>query len=341
MIVLDSNQLRFALPGSPTHQLLVAIAERAGHTLATTDIVVAEVVRQHRDELATVLRHLAKAREAANRLMGAKSYIPVEQVLGQLPSNTGSSTAIARRDTVRFEEELRKAYRILPTTPEDALEALLMEAGRQLPCRDGSGARDLAIWRTAARACRTPDVDNAGKDLPVLFVSQDKDFTIPGKASELAEELRSADTEAGRLVLVPTVVGVMAELGYPRKWVPAAEVASLPDVETAVMTAATGGGCMRDFHRSQLETGETRIRFISEGRALQCVGDGLKLTSFSGCWAVRVVTEEFPRLPDGRGGGYRGFPMSVEGKGLVIENETDGTTEVEFAPSRINVPGMT
>jgi hypothetical protein len=33
--------------------------------------------------------------------------------------------------------------------------------------------------------------------------------------------------------------------------------------------------------------------------------------------------------------------MSVEGMGLVIENEADATTEVEFAPSRINVPGLT
>lgn len=46
MIVLDSNQLRQVLPGSPALKLFTVAAKRDSHTLATTDVVIPEVIRQ-------------------------------------------------------------------------------------------------------------------------------------------------------------------------------------------------------------------------------------------------------------------------------------------------------
>lgn len=46
MIALDSNQLRQVLPGSPALKLFTVAAKRDSHTLATTDVVIPEVIRQ-------------------------------------------------------------------------------------------------------------------------------------------------------------------------------------------------------------------------------------------------------------------------------------------------------
>jgi predicted nucleic acid-binding protein len=63
VILLDTNQLHRVRLGNPTLTLLSAAAHRRGHTLAITDIVLREAVRQYREEFARA----RKALEVAQR----------------------------------------------------------------------------------------------------------------------------------------------------------------------------------------------------------------------------------------------------------------------------------
>ncbi|AKL68117.1 PIN domain-containing protein [Streptomyces sp. Mg1] len=332
MIVLDSNQLRFVLPHSPALRLFSAVAERAGHTLATTDTVIREVVRQRRGELAGALAVFAKARREANRLLPPGKGLSAVN----LPDRTRS--AKVREAVAEFEGDLRRTFRVLTTAPEDALTALEMEADQRPPCTNGTGARDAAIWLTAARACRSPEVDRSGRPLPVIFVSQDKDFRGPGKDGTLAPELKNDDTEAGRLLLLPTVLAVMDELGYPQQAGDAEEITAREGFQQALLEAVTRFTRFAARHLAQMEDGDVTVQFRGDGKARQCRGDGTTLTSVSGTWGVRVVTEWLPRQPDGRGGGYRGFPMTVEGTALVVEAKNE-PVEIEFLPHMVHLPG--
>jgi hypothetical protein len=76
MLVLDSNQLRHVLPGNPALLMVKAAAHRGGHTLATTDIVLHEVLRWHREELHLKIKALRAAVREVNTLMPPGLTIP-------------------------------------------------------------------------------------------------------------------------------------------------------------------------------------------------------------------------------------------------------------------------
>lgn len=333
MIVLDSNQLRFVLPGSPALRLLSAVAERAGHTLATTDTVIREVVRQRREELGSALAAFIKSRREANRLLPPGNRITAVNFPDRFRAEKVQA-AVAE-----FEADLRTTFRVLATAPEDAVTALEWEADQRPPCTNGTGARDAVIWLTTARACRSLESDASGRPLPVIFVSQDSDFRGPGKASTLAPELANDDTEAGRLLLLPTVLTVMDELGYPQQNEDAEEITAGDSFQQALLEAVTRFAPLPELQLAQMKTkdAEVLVRFQGDGKARQCRGDGTRLTSISGTWRVRVVSERLPPLPDGRGGGYRGFPMAVEGTALLVEND-DQPTEIDFVPLSVHLP---
>lgn len=332
MIVLDSNQLRFVLPGSPALGLFSAVAERAGHTLATTDTVIREVVRQRRDDLAAALTAFVNARREANRILPSGDRISAVSFPDRMQE------AKAKEAIASFEADLRGIFEVLPVAPEDAVTALEMEADQRPPCTNGTGARDAAIWLTAARACRSPERDRSGHSLPVIFVSQDKDFRAPGKTGALAAELANDDTEAGRLLLLPTVLAVMAELGYPQQSADAEEITADDRFQQALLEGVTRFTRLPTRRLAQMDEGEVTVRFRGGGKARQCRGDGTTLTSVSGTWGIRVVTEWLPRRPDGLGGGYRGFPMTVEGTALVVEDKNE-PTQVDFLPTLVQIPG--
>lgn len=332
MIVLDSNQLRFVLPHSPALRLFSAVAERAGHTLATTDTVIREVVRQRREELESALAVFAKARREANRLLPPGKRISAVNFPDRFRNRT------VREEISEFEADLRGTFHILVTAPEDAVTALEMEADQRPPCTNGTGARDAAIWLTAARACRSPEADASGRPLPVIFVSQDKDFRGLGKAGTLAPELANDDTAAGRLLLLPTVLAAMEELGYPQQAGDAEEITAREDFQQAMLEAVTRFTRFPAKYLAYMEDGDVTVTFRGDGKARQCRGDGTTLTSVSGTWGIRVATGWLPRQPDGRGGGYRGFPMTVEGTALVVEVK-DQPVEIDFLPHSVHLPG--
>ncbi|MFF4291610.1 hypothetical protein ACFY0R_40995, partial [Streptomyces sp. NPDC001633] len=73
----------------------------------------------------------------------------------------------------------------------------------------------------------------------MIFVSQDKDFRGPGKDGTLAPELSNDDTDAGRLLLLPTVLAVMDELGYPQQAGDAEEITARDGFQQALLEAIT------------------------------------------------------------------------------------------------------
>ncbi|MCA6090918.1 PIN domain-containing protein [Streptomyces sp. SCA3-4] len=333
MIVLDSNQLRLFAPGSPALRLFAAVAVRAGHTVATTDTAIQEVVRQRRDELSSAHSALMRAEREINALTTS----PGNYVRFAHPTLRNRPLFVAE-ETARFESELRDAFRVLETTPQDALEALRWEAEHRPPCRNGSGARDAAIWLTAARACQRPDTDKKGRQLPVIFVSKDKDFTQPGDPSRLDEALRSELTDSGMLILKSEVVHAMAELGYPRRNVNAEKITNREDFRQTLIGVIRDGAA--PWVPNVIESAEAIISMAPGGRAYECRGDGTRLISISGTWNLQFVTEPLPPQPNGQPGGHKGLPMGVQGMALLVEDEQTEATKIDFFPQITSFASM-
>ncbi|MFH8577150.1 PIN domain-containing protein [Streptomyces zaomyceticus] len=332
MIVLDSNQIRLFLPGTPALRQLAAVATKAGHTIATTDMVFREVVRQHHARLLAAAKALSTGQREFNELVTSpegRARVPF--------SDSRLRHGFARREIRAFETAFHEAYRVLPTLPEDALKALQWEADHRGPCRNGTGARDAAIWLSAERACETPDLNEAGRRLPVIFVSGDNDFSAPGDPSSLAEDLRSDHTRSGMMKLKKGVVDVLVDLGYPKRRVDAQKITDLPDFRNALFDAAMdeGGLSISAMNMERLGDAEIGIHLRRGAEAYECRGNDMTLTSIQGTWGVRVVIERLPRRPDGRAGGQRllGRPMEIEATALLVENHEQQTTTIEIFPT--------
>lgn len=332
VIVLDSNQLRFVLPGSPSLVLLSAVAGRAGHTLATTDLVLAEVVRQRQDDLRSALKALGTAEHEASRLMLKGRH----QLRGLADHVTGHSRKrIVRAETAGFEAQLREVFQVLDATPEDALRALLMEAQHLPPCEHGIGARDVTIYLTALRAAEGPEQGPSGEPLPLIFVSEDNDF---GRL-RLPEQDEALSAEGGsQLVVERTVVDLLASLGYPSSEINADDVVAQPEFQQALVEAIASASIMPPRFLQQVDDAEVTVWRVAGGRARRCVGDGITLTSMTGTWAIRFVTQWMPLQANGRPGGYKGFSMRAEGSALLVADGQQPLT-VEFSPLVLSFPG--
>lgn len=335
MIIVDSNQIRFVLPHSPAFKLFSAVAQRAGHTLATTDIVLREVVRQYREELTSATNGYRRAHRALNELLP-----PTQRVHSppQIPEDKLQRDFFIARGVKRFEADVRHSFLVLPTTPEDALTALNLEADHEDPGLNGAGARDASIWLTAVRAAATRKPDSEGRHLPVIFVSSDGDFTAPGKGRDLAPQLINDETRKGRLVLKPTVVDAMDAFGYPHTLVDTDEITQRDDFQQALIGVVTTSADMPSRQLERMADAEVIVRLISGQKGRRCSGDGTTLTTVTGRWSVRFVFERLPRRPDGRGEGYRGLPTQIEGMALIVDERDTGAT-IEVAPQRISVAG--
>ncbi|MEU9631574.1 PIN domain-containing protein [Streptomyces luteogriseus] len=302
MIILDTNQLRRVLPGNPTLTLLSEAARRCGHTLAITDIVLREAARQHREGLAQAQKALESAQRELNKYVRPASRIVSTTWSGQ-PSEL---------ETDFFEAALRQAFIILPTDPEDALEALEREADRRPPCKaNGEGGRDTTIYLTALRTARNdsdPESVQAkiasqsggGRPLPVIFVTEDKGFSDPQDRSAFAPELREEVGDAP-LTLRLDVVSALAEIGYPSSWVDAKIITEREDFLTLLRPVVTGAtiGMLSpappDAFPEWFRVRPLRLRG-KIGKARQCKGNGLTLSTVTGTWSSSIVT---PNRPDG------------------------------------------
>jgi len=108
MIVLDSNQLRYVLPGKPALKLLEVAAKQAGHTLATTDVVIREVTRQQREVLTDAIARLRTAQRAFN-----KEARPAKKLTGNPFDKL--TAAFIDEEVGSFETALRKRFHVLET----------------------------------------------------------------------------------------------------------------------------------------------------------------------------------------------------------------------------------
>lgn len=154
-------------------------------------------------------------------------------------------------ETEHFEAVLRQAVRVLPTDPEDALEALEREADRRPPCKaNGEGGRDTAIYLTALRAARGGDglasakanaadqPTSNGRPLPVIFVTEDKGFSDPQDRTAFAPVLREEIADAP-LSLCLDIVSALSGIGYPSSWVDAKSITEREDFLALLREAVT------------------------------------------------------------------------------------------------------
>jgi hypothetical protein len=335
VIIIDSNQIRFVLPHSPALKLFSAVAQRAGHTLATTDIVLREVVRQHRESLTSATNEYRRAHRALNELLPPTKRLPSTP---QALENGLRRTRSISVSVEHFEADLRDSFIVLPTAPEDALAALKLEADHKEPGLNGAGARDASIWLTAVRAAASRETDSKGRRLPVIFVSSDGDFTAPGKSRDLAPHLINEDTRSGRLILKSTVVDAMDAFGYPHQLVDAEEITQRDDFQQILVDVVTTSADLPRRQQEQMLDAEVDVQLISGQKGRRCSGDGATLTTVTARWSVRFVFERLPRRLDGRPGGYRGLPTQVEGMALIVDEREQGAT-IEFVPQQVSVAG--
>jgi hypothetical protein len=210
MLVFDSNQLRHVLPGNPALLMLKAAARRSGHSLATTDIVMREVLRQHRDDLNLKIKILRTSLREVNLLM-PPGYRLQDPPAGIMPRGVH----LDGFETEMIAQALRDEFRVLVTEPDDALEALFGEADRRPPCKSsGEGGRDTAIFLTALRAAEHPDIGPDGRALPLLFVSQDKAFSDAADRDRPAPGLL-ADVGGRSVIICRDVVSALTQMGFP------------------------------------------------------------------------------------------------------------------------------
>ncbi|MFI7125870.1 hypothetical protein ACIBQ1_09255 [Nonomuraea sp. NPDC050153] len=315
MIVLDSNQLRHVLPGSPLYGLLSAVAGRAGHTLATTDVALAEVVRQRKEDLGAALKAWTTAGFEARRLMLTdRNRI---KTLALHPKQLhGRRRGIAHEQSLELERRLRAAFLVLDTLPEDALSAILMEAQHLPPCEHGMGARDATIYLTTLRAAVAPQISASGEALPLLFVSEDGDFSrfkLPvGLGFDALREVKVLHQR--------TVVATLNTLGFPKSAANSDDVVARPEFQQALVEAVINSPIMPiRLLRQAEEAVEVRIYRQAGAPAESCTGDGVTVTSMTGEWSIRFVEQVMPVRPNGMPGGYRGFGMRAEGTALLVE----------------------
>ncbi|MFG2440783.1 PIN domain-containing protein [Streptomyces sp. NPDC048508] len=344
MIILDTNQLHRALPGNPTLTLLTAAANRCGHTLAITDIVLREMVRQRREGLTQARKALQAAQREVNKYVRPASRIV--------------STAWWDRPTELeidfFESELRQAFTVLHTDPEDALEALEREADRRSPCRaNGEGGRDTAIYLTALRAARKKDdtesvqariADKAtggGRPLPVIFVTEDKGFSDPKNRTTFSPELREEIADAP-LTLRLDVVSALAEIGYPSQWVDAKSITERDDFRDKLretVTRETLGMLSPTPHAAFPEHVRVRPpRLRRLGKAQQCKGGGLTLSMLTGTWSSGFVTRNRPDglSPASIKSDYR-LRITADITALVVQNESGEVIEADFSSTSVTI----
>jgi hypothetical protein len=349
VLLFDTNQLRQVLPGSLSLRLLAASAQRTGHRVAITDVVLHEVVRQRRDELVKRAAALAGSYEEFQRLLPARL-----RTTHAHPALAAGEEAFPGEQAGSFEQSLRQEFLVLKTSPDDALEALMREAGHRPPCSSsGKGGRDTSIWLTAARASRTPGSGESGQPLPVIFVSEDQAFADRQDRHRISPGLRADYPDPGMLILAPTVVDALSLIGYPSEEADAREAGdriefreALRDRVLQVTSPANGWdpeltvreiGLGQRLHR---EPGTARLDFprMAGGRAQRCRGADVTLTSVAGTWTARMLTGEVPpEIAVEYSAAYGGLPLRITCSALVTQDGLGKVQEIDFSSLTVNV----
>jgi len=341
VIVFDTNQLRRALPGSPALVMLKAAADLSGHTLAITDIVLSEAVRQRRDELRKQIREVGASHREFNKLVR-----PASRTSDPLAGAGMFSHQLhpERAEVAYFEAGIRSNFRVLETDPDDAREALFREADRRPPCKaNGEGGRDTAIFLTALRATASADLGRDGRTLPVIFVTEDSAFSDAKDRGSLAPGLLG-DVAGRDLVLKPDVVQTLAAIGYPTSWVDPSPITDRDEFGDLLREALEGPvleGLSAEYPPSLLARAALeRPNFTSSGKAPQCLGEGLTMTTVTLRWWGVVLNDgqvpasvrewiQAKQLPESLT--FGGFHRDGEATALVVQDAAGAILSAQFS----------
>ncbi len=235
MIVLDTNQLKTAaFPHGPVLSMLRKVAEIHAMDLALPEMVLVEHAAHFRHEIDLALT----AGRKALSVLGPAFDVDMGSWLNDRDANRAADSRQAH---------LRRVFRVLPTPPGAAEEALKREANRLPPAEpawtlDGRevkarGARDVTIWLTLLET-----VAHSNED--VWFVTIDHDFGKETFRAELHEEaVRILGSRSSRLRLVPGLDALLGELADKAE--PPENLDDLlrsPRIAHAVKAALMGGG---------------------------------------------------------------------------------------------------
>jgi len=167
-VVIDTNILPMwrGLDG-PLWLSVRKLCEVLGIVVYLPEIVVLESVNLRRDAFASsAAEFLESLRKVGKFVDLAPIYVADESEICE-----------------SWEQELRDVFTVVPIDGDDAVDALHREAQRIRPARNGTGARDSAIWMTALRIAEAHQT--------VYFVSNNTADFAAGKQGQLHEHLAS------------------------------------------------------------------------------------------------------------------------------------------------------
>jgi hypothetical protein len=195
VIIVDTNILHGASLDGPQIQILRRLATQKGLSLRIPEMVGVEFIYRQNEKFEALVSKARNAVEALDKESSLWGF--------------GRDLEFPTPDTLTLREVslLKSIFEVIPTTPEDAWEALKREALRVPPARQNGttacGARDALIWLTVLRCAR----DQSG---PVYLISNDqKAFGEDGLKSMLEEEAR----ESGSVIYCSSIKDLLATLG--------------------------------------------------------------------------------------------------------------------------------
>lgn len=275
-LVLDTCVLPRSgtLDGNPLLAALLRVAALRDLQVVLPALVATESVSARRRSAEAAL---AKTRSALTLLQKAFGTAAPDYYL------PGVSVAVER-----WEDDLKHRCTVLPLHGDDAIEALSREAYRRAPARSTSddsatGARDAAIWLTAARWHREND------GTTTYFVSSNtRDFADTNEQHKLrAELLLDLADCAESFYYFPSLAAAIEAL--------ADETAELLAPEEALTSASAVGaeGCIEELVRASWPREnvplDLRLELLSARETHAFIVDGTRLARLT--IAVRVTDE--------------------------------------------------
>jgi hypothetical protein len=215
VIILDTNVIpNGPAAGNVVFPVLEVVASHAGQRLAVPKIVVEESCERLRRELLQAHEHSARGAETVRKYLGTSfSPRPVDSFV--VPN---------------WREYLERVFVVLDAADGAHEEALLREAQRRPPTRDGRGARDALVWLTVLAA-------QAHEETTYFVSSNGKDFGKDG----LLPTLRAEIPEGSNLIYCTSLADLLGRLATrsPRP-LSRADVEGSEAVREAIRLSLTG-----------------------------------------------------------------------------------------------------
>ncbi|UXY25983.1 hypothetical protein [Streptomyces sp. HUAS TT20] len=182
---------------------------------------------------------------------------------------------------------------------------------------------------------------SGGRPLPVIFVTEDK-VSDPQNRMAFAPELRKEIADAP-LALRLDIVSALSEIGYPSLWVDAKTITERENV-LALLRGAVTRETLGMLSPAPLDAFPEWVRVRTPrprrkiGKARQCKGNGMVLSTLTGTWSSSIYTRNRPDglKPSIMKGEYR-LRIVADCTALVVQDEHGDVLGAAFSSIAVTV----